>query len=302
MRRILDGGALRRRLVSLTPDRLFFGCVPGSRVDDPRVARNCREAFRQAHRFMEGWTVLSGHYRLELGGAFATMSRGDCLVLPPNVSHAHYRHARDAYAVLGWTFLPVSVDLYLTRAGRHAPGTRTLSHYLLPRNRLPEAAVAELLPARAAQWSARRFAAHTGQCLAMLFAAAAALLDAPDGWSGEGAEQEDLRVEAIVELVDKKHHEPLSLGQLSRMVGLSPAYCCDVFSRKKGVSPIAYLSKVRLDAAAGLLATTDLLVKQVAARVGFPDANYFARRFRRAFGVTPLVYRASSRQTGGTGP
>jgi AraC-like DNA-binding protein len=37
------------------------------------------------------------------------------------------------------------------------------------------------------------------------------------------------------------------------------------------------------------------LAKQIAKQVGFSDANYFARRFHRAFGVTPLAYRESVR-------
>ena len=295
MGRILDGRALRRRLTVLEPDSLFFGCVPRPRAEAPRLVHRCREAFRQAHGFMEGWTVLSGHYRLGIGDTFAMMGRGDCLVLPPYVAHAHYVHPRDTYAVLGWTLLPLSVDLYLTRADRCSARRRTMAHHLLPRSGLPEAAVVEHLSVRAARWSRARLATHAGQSLAMLFAAAATVLNDPDGWSNGRTADEDVRVEAIVELIDKDFHQDLSLGQISRAVGLSPAYCCDVFSRHKGVSPIAYLSKVRLDAACRLLVTTDVLVKQVAARTGFHDANYFVRRFRRAFGLTPLAYREKGR-------
>jgi AraC-like DNA-binding protein len=102
------------------------------------------------------------------------------------------------------------------------------------------------------------------------------------------------KMEAVKELIHQRYYQNLALALIARAVGYSPAYCCNVFSQKEKMSPMAYLAKVRLDAAAKLLAETDLLAKEIAARVGFRSANYFARRFRRVFGLTPLRYRASS--------
>ena len=294
MSRLLGQRALRRSLTALEPERFFFGAIPKTRAQAGAIARGCQEVFRQTHGFMEGWVVLSGRYRLEIEGEFSLMRRGDCLVLPPGVCHAHYKRPNDASSVLGWAASPLSFALYLTGSSSRGARWRSAGHHLLPRADLPEAAVMEQLPARARRWSPAQVAAHAGQCLAMLFSAAKALLDERSSWQTKGIDERDLRVDAITELIDKRYYQSLSLGQIARAVGLSPAYCCHLFSTHKGMSPVAYLCKVRLDAAAKLLAETDLLVKQVAARSGFSDANYFTRRFRRAFGVTPLAYRASA--------
>ncbi len=34
----------------------------------------------------------------------------------------------------------------------------------------------------------------------------------------------------------------------------------------------------------------------IAAKVGFPDPNYFTRVFRQVFGIAPLAYRREARQ------
>ena len=76
----------------------------------------------------------------------------------------------------------------------------------------------------------------------------------------------------------------------------SPNYLVRLFTKTAGLPPMAYLRRRRLEMATQLLIDSDLLVGEVGNRVGWADANYFARRFRAAFGVTPTVYRARHRQ------
>jgi len=52
-----------------------------------------------------------------------------------------------------------------------------------------------------------------------------------------------------------------------------------------------YLERVRLDRARRLLDSTALPVLRVAASVGFEDAFYFSRRFKRDTGSSPRAWR-----------
>ena len=52
-----------------------------------------------------------------------------------------------------------------------------------------------------------------------------------------------------------------------------------------------YTAFERMRVAKSLLARKDLLVKQVAYRVGFENPNYFSRRFKEMEGRTPTSYR-----------
>jgi two-component system response regulator YesN len=47
-----------------------------------------------------------------------------------------------------------------------------------------------------------------------------------------------------------------------------------------------------------LLARPDLLIKEVAYRVGFEDANYFSRRFKSVVGTSPTAYRKNGPRGG----
>ncbi len=85
--------------------------------------------------------------------------------------------------------------------------------------------------------------------------------------------------------------EPTSLTDLARMAGLSANHFCGEFRRHFAVAPIDYLIRLRLDQARLLLRDRNLSVGQVSAAVGYADARYFARLFRRRFGCSPRALR-----------
>jgi len=66
------------------------------------------------------------------------------------------------------------------------------------------------------------------------------------------------------------------------------------FSRKfkvtTGLSPAAFITEVRLEEALKLLCT-DAKIEDIAADIGFADANHFCKVFRRRFHSSPGAYR-----------
>lgn len=69
-------------------------------------------------------------------------------------------------------------------------------------------------------------------------------------------------------------------------------YLARCLKTRTGMSPLKYQQFLRMTEAKRLLSTTDLSVAEIAARVGFDDANYFIRLFRARVGCTPGVYRS----------
>lgn len=100
-----------------------------------------------------------------------------------------------------------------------------------------------------------------------------------------------LAVLTALKLIDDNPAEPWSLAALAVRTHVQPAYLVRSFTRLAGLPPMAYLRRRRLELAASLLARSNEPVGQVANLVGWPDANYFTRRFRAEFGLTPSAYR-----------
>lgn len=89
----------------------------------------------------------------------------------------------------------------------------------------------------------------------------------------------------------------LTLEQVASKVYLSPAYFSTLFHKYKGCSFSSYLERLRVKAAVELLLTTDEPVYAVARAVGYHDANYFARVFRKVVGEPPSAFRRRRRTT-----
>lgn len=102
-----------------------------------------------------------------------------------------------------------------------------------------------------------------------------------------------LRVEArqVVQLLRDNPARPWSVPELAAAVHLSPSQLRRVFVEAFGKAPIAYLTMVRIERMANLLRSTELPIKQIAGEVGWADADFAARQFRRGLGVSPRAYR-----------
>jgi len=85
--------------------------------------------------------------------------------------------------------------------------------------------------------------------------------------------------------------ESLTLDEVAAAVGVEPERLARTFRRTLGEPMAEYLRRIRVDVAAGLLATTDLPISRVAGDVGFADQSHLTRWFGRYLGTTPAQYR-----------
>ena len=92
------------------------------------------------------------------------------------------------------------------------------------------------------------------------------------------------------------HHyrQKITLEDISRETFFSVAYCESEFHKAFGVSIIQYLIDIRLSEAVKLLTGTSIPCSVIAHMVGFSDANYFSRIFKKRIGFSPLKYRATA--------
>jgi len=95
----------------------------------------------------------------------------------------------------------------------------------------------------------------------------------------------------IISFISSHYTKKISLNDISQATFYSAAYCENEFKKTTGKSIINYLIDVRINAAKKLLAESSMSCARIAAAVGFEDANYFSRVFKKRTGYSPLRYR-----------
>jgi AraC-like DNA-binding protein len=95
------------------------------------------------------------------------------------------------------------------------------------------------------------------------------------------------------DLADGRYFEPLTVADLARVAGLSPAHFSREFRRTFGEAPHQYLLTRRLERAAALLRNTDRSVTEICFDVGLSSLGSFTTSFQRLYGAAPLAYRTT---------
>ncbi|WP_418301745.1 AraC family transcriptional regulator [Lysinibacillus fusiformis] len=100
----------------------------------------------------------------------------------------------------------------------------------------------------------------------------------------------------IRDYIAKNHHQPLTIEHLAIISGLSSSYFGEAFKRAFGQSATDYLTELRIGHAKQLLRDTDLLLREIARKVGYSDEFYFSRKFKKEVGVSPSAFSKLARQ------
>ena len=116
-------------------------------------------------------------------------------------------------------------------------------------------------------------------------ASADAELDRPPKW-----------LERARECVHDRFADRFSVADVAAEVRVHPAHLAREFRRCYGTPIGEYARRLRLDAAAARLATTDETLAAIAYGSGFAHQSHFTRAFKRHTGLTPARYRESTRR------
>jgi transcriptional regulator GlxA family with amidase domain len=95
----------------------------------------------------------------------------------------------------------------------------------------------------------------------------------------------------VVQLMEANVGEPLTLGELAQLAGLSPRQLQRMFRKQLGTPPLRYYLELRLRKARALLRQTDRPLAEVGADCGFRSAARFSKAYRDLFQVAPGAER-----------
>lgn len=226
--------------------------------------------------------VLGGG-RVSIEGVHHDVTRGQVVVLPPNVPHSYEADETEPWT-LWWVHLQGrDLEEFLRETGMTAARpVRQLRDVYRPVALIEEIVAAmergdtdgSLLAASGAAW-------HLMAQLCSEQVAGDAALPV---------------VDAARDYIIANPAEPITIHGLAAMARMSPSHFASQFRQRVGTSPIRFQTQVRMGRARELLDTTSHSVESIAREVGYSDPFYFSRVFRQFHDVAPTVYRAQRKE------
>lgn len=83
----------------------------------------------------------------------------------------------------------------------------------------------------------------------------------------------------------------ISLQETAEYVGVSAGYLSTIFKREYNQSFVDYVNETKMEYACHLLEEGELMVMEIAYRLGYENAYYFSKVFRKYIGMSPTDYQ-----------
>jgi two-component system response regulator YesN len=84
----------------------------------------------------------------------------------------------------------------------------------------------------------------------------------------------------------ENYMNPIGLAKISEHLGVNNSHLCRLFKEKTGENLTYFISRIRIEKSIELIRNNNLSTDEIAEKVGFPNANYFIRVFKKITGIT----------------
>ncbi|MGB0468436.1 MAG: AraC family ligand binding domain-containing protein [Pontibacterium sp.] len=228
---------------------------------------------------------LDGEGELTVNGQKHRIRPGTILLLPKGTNHAYKARKNNP-----WTIYWVHFH------GHHAGDF--IHHLALPKQTQPSVIMplgihsrlvsdfAALLEIREATYNLNAYICAANQLRQILSHIALLQPLARHRQAGDS-----LDIEKVHSLMQARVHEQLDLDTLAASVNLSKYHFIKKYKELTTSTPISHFIHLKIERACHLLDTTRNSISEIAFAVGYEDAYYFSRIFKKSMGVSPSQYR-----------
>ena len=106
------------------------------------------------------------------------------------------------------------------------------------------------------------------------------------------SDNSELLIKKAVQYINDNYNQKISLEDIAGYVGISKYYFSVLFKKEKDITFSSYLNTVRIEKAKQLLKNPQATINDVVDEVGFNDAQYFSKTFKKYVGLTVTEYRS----------
>lgn len=245
--------------------------------------------------------VTKGSCDVSMEGKCTPLKAGDYLIVPPNREHGTFCRRSVFRSCIHFDWLPCrrssvrrmwSYAPQRPAAGAFVPTPGFVSKAVFHGSFPMSGPVPGLVDTIFYRWQS-----GTPQALAMArasFLELIAHLFLPDtgGEKSQSRHRRHQLAHAVKSLLDANIRSEVGIQEMLQSLGFSYAHLCRIFHAAFGLAPVEYRNTSRIEQAKTLLRDTNLTVAEIAYQVGFQDAGYFSRKFRKLAHSSPREARS----------
>lgn len=113
--------------------------------------------------------------------------------------------------------------------------------------------------------------------------------------SAQVTDSNSLRAERIRSYIDRHYFEPLTAGDIAARLGISARHVNNIFKDHYRITPIQYLTEIRISLAKKLLIETDKDIVSICFEVGYETLTTFYRAFKNIVKMSPNMFRQKNK-------
>lgn len=98
-----------------------------------------------------------------------------------------------------------------------------------------------------------------------------------------------------ISYIHERYYEKITIETLLQIAHMSRTSYIKKFKDICKLSPAAYITKIRLDAAIVMIQNSSLSISEISYRTGFYDASHLTKAFEKVYNISPMLYRENNR-------
>lgn len=231
-------------------------------------------------------------YCLEGGGVVTTggnrnrIKVGDILLIPKGTAHAYSTYTKTPWTIYWIHFDGEDAEAFVQHIRQQRRSERNGMVFPLGVHARLVSEFAALLDSRQASYNFNAFI-HAANHLRQILSHIAQLLP----MAKQQASADNFDLEAVHSMMQARLHEQLDLDSLAETVNLSKYHFIKRYKELTGTTPINHFIHLKIEKACYLLDLSDKNISEIAFALGYEDAYYFSRIFKKTMGVSPSQYR-----------
>lgn len=263
--------------------------------DHVHIVWNEQISFHQSNDWEISYVITGSGTRV-VGDTMETFSKGEIILLPPNLPHGWYfdENVHDKHGKIE-NITIIFPDSFLDKCSAAFPELKSATESLraistgmsIKGDQRP--IVQKLMRAMTSQNNVEQLST----ILLIL-----SHISATNELQIVGSQKKQTRgldkLQEVHRFMVTHYQEKITLDDAAQYVGMNSSSFCSFFKREKGISFFTALNEYRIKCSCIMLCETSMSIAEICTAVGFNDIPYFNRTFKKFKGVSPSDYRFDS--------